>query len=572
MESGQASQSVNDWKDVSPSDDWRDVSASTPPSPSPSLLASRQIASKIEADANLPESTIGTRAREAAIGLLEPFDLHNVPSLVSGLSSAFTDAITGKGTAKAQAAVKGLLMAPVRPIVNIEEGFRTGDYDRAAYGAGGFASQTAPAILGGVESAQNAITTIAKAASSAGIPEALMTRAANATASTVAPSAVDAVGNLVSPKLNVARNILSRARAPVYEAAARALSSADMPPLVNAPTPESFNVSGVQPPAIVRGLKTTPAPEVLTRPPLLMPDQEVAAAPFVQNVPKPMTPTVLDADREAWLQQQRIASQVANESPFERGTKPEAASGEPLPFSATPELEAPAAPARSSLTEPDVNKWMGVAPKEVMSGAHPGQRLIDENLISPTKATTKANVDAALDSAGKDMHDQLQAATKNGTTIDASDIVQNALTNATKKIGSPREGSFQATINGILDDITGRYPNLDSLTPEQAHGLKVELGDSAKFSGTAYDDPINQTILEIYRGLNGAIKSNVKGIGPAQSRWQDLYISSRNLADSLAENQVGKGSGQVPVSSAPPVAVPLEASPLSRAQLGLRVP
>src|SRR5437667_8507529 len=48
----------------------------------PSLFASRQQASAGEFEQNLPESTVKSRAREVAIGLLQPFDLHNVPDLV----------------------------------------------------------------------------------------------------------------------------------------------------------------------------------------------------------------------------------------------------------------------------------------------------------------------------------------------------------------------------------------------------------------------------------------------------------------------------------------------------------
>src|SRR5439155_11880094 len=72
------------------------------PTPPPSLLASRQEASRMEFERNLPESTIKSRARETAIGLLEPFDLRNVPALAQSVGGALSDALSGKGTSRAQ--------------------------------------------------------------------------------------------------------------------------------------------------------------------------------------------------------------------------------------------------------------------------------------------------------------------------------------------------------------------------------------------------------------------------------------------------------------------------------------
>src|SRR5436190_9231810 len=65
--------------------------------PAPTLLESRQQTSKGELERNQPESTLQSRTREYAIGLLEPFDLHNVPGLVENVGGALWDALSGKG-------------------------------------------------------------------------------------------------------------------------------------------------------------------------------------------------------------------------------------------------------------------------------------------------------------------------------------------------------------------------------------------------------------------------------------------------------------------------------------------
>jgi hypothetical protein len=131
-----------------------------PTEEAPTLLASRKAASKAEFEQNLPPSTIGTRAREAAIGVLEPFDLHNVPGLVQAVGGLLHDALSGNVMAtleKTAGLAKGIVSAPIEPVKNIVEGLAEGDTNRAAYGAGGFLSQTVPAVVQGLQMAQKVV-------------------------------------------------------------------------------------------------------------------------------------------------------------------------------------------------------------------------------------------------------------------------------------------------------------------------------------------------------------------------------------------------------------------------------
>lgn len=135
---------IDDWADVG-HDDWQDSSTSSHQL-SEAAIKSNQAVSRMQYESNLPESTIKSRTMEAARGILEPFDLHNVPGLLESVGSAMYDALSGKGTAKAQELVKAAIKAPVEPVKNVVEGISTGDYDKAAYGAGGILSQTVPAV------------------------------------------------------------------------------------------------------------------------------------------------------------------------------------------------------------------------------------------------------------------------------------------------------------------------------------------------------------------------------------------------------------------------------------------
>ncbi len=198
--------------------------------------------------------------------------------------------------------------------------------------------------------------------------------------------------------------------------------------------------------------------------------------------------------------------------------------------------------ASQPVTTAELNRWMDIPAREVAHGANPAQQLVKEGLVGADKTATHANVKSALGNAGSDLETALKAADQTGITVDAQTPTYDSVAKATKKIGRPREAAFQATLDGIVDDIESRYPNLDKLSPSQAHALKVELGDSIKWSGVGYEEPANQAMLQIYRDLNKAIKTNVNGIGPLQDRWGNLYIASKNLAEGISENVVGRGT------------------------------
>lgn len=117
------------------------------PTIAPSLLASRQVASKAQFEENLPPNTLGSRTREYMLGLLEPFDLHNVPAILQGVGRAADAARLGDISTLAGMA-KDVVTAPLQPLKTMYEAAQEGDWNKAAYAAGGITSQTLPVIAG----------------------------------------------------------------------------------------------------------------------------------------------------------------------------------------------------------------------------------------------------------------------------------------------------------------------------------------------------------------------------------------------------------------------------------------
>jgi hypothetical protein len=256
------------------------------------------------------------------------------------------------------------------------------------------------------------------------------------------------------------------------------------------------------------------------------------AKPGLVNAPGPDAPETAEAAQGAGalLGSAILAGAAPHVLPKVSGAW-NAVKAKAAPYVTSPGLDAAA-----------INKWMDVPAKEVTHGANPGQRVLQENLLADTKAATKAKVDSALGTAGKDIEAELKAADAQGIKIDAEHLVKDALDSAQAKLKSPTDAAFANRVKSTFDKILKRYPNIDDLSPSEAHALKKELGDSINWRSEG-DDPLNDAFIQAYRDVNTVIKGSVKGMGPLQARWGDLYAASRNLSASLAEDVVGKGSG-----------------------------
>lgn len=291
--------------------------------------------------------------------------------------------------------------------------------------------------------------------------------------------------NSVVGALRLGRNIYSRAAAPIQEAAAMALDRRTMPighsemPL-SAPPPVDANYGAPTP--------STPSYD-------------------------PYAPTGTRS--------------LATPGELETGVPPK---NEPQP---------PAAPTATPPTSSDLNKWMNVSSKDVAHGANPGERILSEKLMGADKSSTKVNVDTALKASGQALESRLKQSKE---VIDANDIVIDSLSEAKGRY-APKDPTIQKNIDTIWEQIADDYPNLDKLSALEAQRLKSKLGDSIAWRGEAAAAPFNKALVRIYRALNGKIKAAVPGAAEELSRWGDLYVGSKSLAESLSRDVVGRGTG-----------------------------
>lgn len=123
----------------------------TPMSPTALALEKQVLASKMEEAQG--QSTVGSRARESAIGVLEPLTIPNVAAGIKTVATTVGDlgTVTNpdrivKGVGELRDLAKGIYHAAVDPLSNYIDAIKTGDYDKAANASGGILSQTVPTV------------------------------------------------------------------------------------------------------------------------------------------------------------------------------------------------------------------------------------------------------------------------------------------------------------------------------------------------------------------------------------------------------------------------------------------
>ena len=370
-------------------------------------------------------------------------------------------------------------------------------------------------------------TAVRSIAGRAGLPDSLMVNAARARSAVenVAPSMpMSTMGTIGQGAKMMARPVVNTG-ARIGEELAQWLAKNDQARQVIA-RPNVFSGTPHDP---------TPLP-VRTgfTPPENVPPVDPMRGPFPGEVRQPIG---------AVRPQSQYAPPI-EEPPFVGELRGPAGPPQPVPMTEFPNPNA--IPNRLATTAPELNKWMNVQTRQMVHGANPGEQILADGLLGPTKEATLANVDNALTEVGGQMNQLMRDAATRGARIDGEQLVMDALVDATKTIGKRTDSAFQTALTNVLNDILYKYPDLKNLSPEQAHALKVDIGDAVQWGrGAAYEADVNQVLVDIYKKMNGEIRTNVPGIDTLQSRWGNLYQGKQALKGSILKDQAGRGTGAV---------------------------
>lgn len=108
--------------------------------------------------------TFGSRAREAAINVLNPVTIPNLLGTAKSMGSSLWQLATQPANpTPILDLVGGMAKAAVEPVISYVKDVKAGNYENAAGASGRILSQTVPAIEGGVKAVKGAVTTAADA-------------------------------------------------------------------------------------------------------------------------------------------------------------------------------------------------------------------------------------------------------------------------------------------------------------------------------------------------------------------------------------------------------------------------
>lgn len=184
-----------------------------------------------------------------------------------------------------------------------------------------------------------------------------------------------------------------------------------------------------------------------------------------------------------------------------------------------------------------VNSLIKPLAKQFRFGRDPGRGIVNEGITALTRPQLAQQITGKLDELGQAIHQKLVEPTVAAKVID----IKPALAEVDRAIAEGAKRGEKALLSRLqdlrqaltheLDPVTGEWSiaKPTSLSPLNAHQLKRELGDAAKWTGQAFDNEVNQARVAVYRKLNELIDTAAPGTKALQARYADMLTAKSSL-------------------------------------------
>ena len=225
---------------------------------------------------------------------------------------------------------------------------------------------------------------------------------------------------------------------------------------------------------------------------------------------------------------------------------------------ALPPVGAALKPAFTALAEKAApalaNKLLRPVPTQIKNairfGRNPGQALSDEGIVATSHGDLVSRISDRKEDVGNQIGSMLKGAT-NAKPIDAAAIINKHIDGAIQDVLNGKTEGGQALVDGLEElrnqltqnrhlvegKVTNLAPKNLNLTPSEAHALKRQVGDSAKWRGQAFDDEMNQVKRGIYRDLNSGVQKSVPGVKALQDRYGNLLEAEEAAQHEYARHE-----------------------------------
>lgn len=192
-------------------------------------------------------------------------------------------------------------------------------------------------------------------------------------------------------------------------------------------------------------------------------------------------------------------------------------------------------------------------------GKNPGLGVVKEGVVAPTRGSLLVKIAEQKQKVGREIESALDTAQSVKSTISTKykkeivdkatgqskladyDAIIDPIAAAKKKALEDGEKALYQRLVDLEEGLTSIYTPkgkvlevsgsriLDSLTPKQLQALKIDIGQSIRWTGQAFDSDINKVKVQIYRNLDEILDKNVPGIDKLNSRYANLLTAEKNL-------------------------------------------
>lgn len=174
-------------------------------------------------------------------------------------------------------------------------------------------------------------------------------------------------------------------------------------------------------------------------------------------------------------------------------------------------------------------------------GRNPGLAVAEEGIIANTRGGLLTKIGEQKSIVGKEIEQAISAPEIAAKQIDATKAILEPLKSAKQKALQSGETGLYNRLNDLESGFTRLFIEgqggaevagtklLTGLNPKQIQELKINVGQSTRWTGQAFDNDVNQVRVAIYRNLDNMLDESVPGIAQLNSRYANLLTAEKNL-------------------------------------------
>jgi hypothetical protein len=207
-----------------------------------------------------------------------------------------------------------------------------------------------------------------------------------------------------------------------------------------------------------------------------------------------------------------------------------------------------------------VNNMLRPFEKQFRFGKNAGQGIVDEGILAASKGRLLNQVRAAKSRVGQEIGNTLQTAkAQAGPGIDINaqlGAIDDAITEAVKggranqpivdQLNAFRESLTNESVLNPKGQIIAGSPRA-AMNPEQATALKRTIGENTRWTGEAYDEPLNAAKSQTYGKLRSEIEREVPQVESLNEHYSNLLEAEKiakrraNANPNLRASEIGLG-------------------------------